>query len=32
MGSAELRNLGPSLLGKITGGSLDEAFLLYDIE
>jgi hypothetical protein len=32
MGSTEVRNLGPIILGKITGGSLDEACRLYKIE
>jgi len=31
MGTAELRHLGPVILGKLTGGSLDEACLHYKI-
>eukprot|EP00277_Geminigera_cryophila_P045558 CAMPEP_0173088394 /NCGR_PEP_ID=MMETSP1102-20130122/24902_1 /TAXON_ID=49646 /ORGANISM="Geminigera sp., Strain Caron Lab Isolate" /LENGTH=131 /DNA_ID=CAMNT_0013971277 /DNA_START=317 /DNA_END=712 /DNA_ORIENTATION=+ len=31
MGTAELRHLGPVILGKLTGGSLDEACLHYNI-
>jgi len=31
MGTAELRHLGSVILGKLTGGSLDEACLHYNI-